>query len=72
METMNIDTIIQTREDLESQLRFALSTMERSDKIKNIRLQIIENQQNCPHYSAKYNWTIADNICPYCGKIMGG
>lgn len=64
---MNIDDIIQTRERLDQELRLALSTMERKDTIAKIRLEIINNQKHCPHFSDKYNWTIAYNTCPYCG-----
>lgn len=64
---MNIDEIIKRHESLEQQLKFAVSTMEKKDTIYNIRKQIIENQNNCPHFSDKYNWTIAYNKCPYCG-----
>lgn len=67
---MNIDTIIQTREKLEKELRYALSIMERSDKIAEIRKEIIDNQKHCPHASDKYNWTIANNACPYCGFVF--
>ena len=68
---MNIDEIISRHEELDRELRIALSTMERSDKIKHIRTQIIENQKQCPHFSNKYNWTIAYGCCPYCGFEFG-
>ena len=64
---MTIDDIIQTRARLERELRLALSTMERKEAIRNIRLEIIDNQKHCPHASSKYNWEIADGVCPYCG-----
>ena len=65
---MNIDDIITRREQLDYDLRIALATMERKDTIRDIRLQIMKNQQVCPHHSAQYNWTIVDDTCPYCGK----
>lgn len=68
---MNIDEIIQTHEALEKQLKIAASTMERKDTIQNIRAKIVENQNKCPHFDLKYNWTIANERCPYCGKKLG-
>lgn len=70
---MNIDDIINTHEFLDKELKIALATMERSNKIKEIREKIIENQKQCPHFSSKYNWTIANGYCPYCGfQFTGG
>lgn len=64
---MTMKEIIQTRETLDHKLRLALSTMERSDAIYDLRKQIIENQKLCPHFDNNYNWAIIDNTCPYCG-----
>jgi len=64
---MTMDEIIQTKEELNHKLRFALSTMERSDKIFEIKKEIIENQKRCPHFNNQYNWAIIDDTCPYCG-----
>lgn len=64
---MKIDDIIQTREQLNHELRMALSTMERKDTIEKIKLAIIDNQKHCPHASTKYNWEITNDTCPYCG-----
>lgn len=69
---MNIDDIIQNRQDLEYRLRVALSTMERKSTIQEIHKEIIENQRQCPHVDNKYNWAIVDGICPYCGFVLGG
>ena len=65
-----LDDIINTHEKLEHELRLALATMERSDKVFEIKKQIIANQARCPHTSDKYNWTIAYGKCPYCGFIF--
>ena len=51
---MNIETIISTREKLAHDLKVALSTMEMSDRVKEIRQQIEENQNACPHFSDKF------------------
>ena len=66
----DIDLIIQKHEELEGKLLAALSTMERKDNIAKIRLEILKNQRECPHYSTKYNWAIIKDICPYCGMHL--
>ena len=45
----------------------ALATMERSDKVFEIKKQIIANQSKCPHFDNNYNWAITNDTCPYCG-----
>jgi len=62
-----IDDIINTRNRLNKELRMALSTMEKKDTIQKIKLEIMNNQKRCPHFSANYNWAIVDDTCPYCG-----
>lgn len=62
-----IDDIITTHEKLERELRMALATMERSDKVFEIKKQIIANQSKCPHFDNNYNWAITNDTCPYCG-----
>ena len=64
---IDIDEIIHAKEMLDAELRHALSTMEKKDTILKIRMRMMELQNNCPHFSAKYNWTHTDH-CPYCGK----
>lgn len=68
---MTIDDIIYTHDKLEHELKIALSTMEKSNLIKEIREEIKFNQSHCPHVSDKYNWAIVNEICPYCGKKLG-
>lgn len=65
-----IEEIIETKEKLNQRLYQALATMERKDTIREIRLEIINNQKECPHFS-DYNWAIIDGICPYCGFSIG-
>ena len=67
---MTIDEIINRHEELEHELKSSLAKMERSDRILEIRKQILENQKQCPHFSDKYNWTIAYGKCPYCGFVL--
>ena len=63
----DIMNIVAQRERLDKELHMALATMERSDKIEQIRKQQIANQMNCPHFSSEFNWAVVDNTCPYCG-----
>lgn len=67
---MNIDEIMQKSAALHAQLRVALSTMDKKDTIFQLHTELKQLQDECPHYSAKYNYTMADNKCPYCGKNM--
>ena len=72
MESM-IEDIISTHEQLAKELRFALATMERSNKVEEIHQKIIENQKRCPHFDNNYNWAIVNETCPYCGfHFVGG
>lgn len=64
---IDIDIIMAHRADLDAQLKTALSTMDLKTNIFEIREAIKENQKNCPHFSDKYNFTVVDGICPYCG-----
>lgn len=59
--------IIATREQLDKELHFALSTMEKKDTIQQIKNRIIVNQRLCPHVDTNYNWEIIGDQCPYCG-----
>ncbi len=65
---MNIDDIIQRREELENKLNLALATFEKKSVIRDIHLEILQNQEQCPHISDKYNWKFVDGLCPYCGR----
>lgn len=56
-----------TYDYLNQELRDALSTMERSDKIIEIRKAIKELQNICPHTG---NYEL-NQKCPYCGKKFG-
>ena len=69
---MIIDDIIYNHDKLEHELKIALSTMEKTDLVKELREKIKANQLGCPHFSDKYNWAIVNEICPYCGKKLGG
>lgn len=62
--------IIDTHERLERDLRIALSTMERKSTIYDIKTQLLELQQQCPHFSDEYNFAMIDERCPYCGAPL--
>lgn len=69
---MNIDEIISRRAELDIKLKRALSTMELKNTVSEIRDEMAENQMRCPHVSTRYNWSVIDGVCPYCGKKVGG
>ena len=64
---MNENEIKSRYQELNEELKDALSTMEYSDMITIIRNQIKELQDICPHNNGAYNFTTADK-CPFCGK----
>ena len=64
---IDIDEIINKRQVLDNELLHALATMEKKDTIFQIREKIANNQERCPHYSAKYDMKI-EGCCPFCGK----
>jgi len=67
---MNMTEIIAKHSHLSHQLAVALSTMERKDRIRELREQLIDLQNQCPHFSNEYGWAIIDDECPYCGKKL--
>lgn len=67
---MMIDEIMSTHERLDDQLKIALSHMERSDVIFEIRQEIKKNQLRCPHQDNVYNLQPIHGCCPYCGKEL--
>lgn len=65
---MNINNIIKTKQILEKNLQYALSTMEKKETIYEIQNKIKENQARCPHFDNNYILDWINNTCPYCGK----
>ena len=65
---MNITDIITTKNELDNELRIALSTMEKKEDIRNIKYKIKENQNRCPHFDFNYKLEWIGSTCPYCGK----
>ncbi len=64
---MEIDNIKTKYSELSSQLKQALATMQRSDRVFVIRDEIKSLQNMCPHSNGNYDFSDADS-CPYCGK----
>ena len=69
---MNMEEIMRKRADIERRLWTALSTMERKSTIGEIRLELINLQSQCPHFSIEHNFAIIDGKCPYCGMVLFG
>lgn len=62
------NTEVKTKyQELSSELKDALSRMERTDRVFVIRDEIKELQSMCPHSNGTYDFSDQDN-CPYCGK----
>lgn len=59
---------LEKREQLENELKEYLARMILTSEIINIQKEIQQLQEECPHYDATLNLTIADpEHCPYCG-----
>ena len=67
-----MEDIIANHERIARELRVALATMERSDRVNELHKELIENQKRCPHFSAEYNWAVVNGTCPYCGFRFDG
>lgn len=67
---MTMDEIIRQKEILNTSLRIAASNMAYKEDLKDIFKQIHDLQEQCPHFSAKHNFVMVDNKCPYCGKNL--
>ncbi len=68
---MTIEEIMSQRKQLNAELRLAASQMTLNDNVRAVFQKIQALQQICPHQSDKYNYSIEDGICPYCGKKVG-
>lgn len=65
---MTKSEIKNTYSRLSEELRTALSTMERSDRIFAIRGEIKSLQEICPHMEQGVDFSHAAKHCPVCGK----
>ena len=66
---MNIEQIENKYKQLNSDLKQALSTMEKSDKVFMIKNMIKDLQHECPHNNGSFDFSDTDK-CPYCGKTF--
>lgn len=64
---MNVNEVKAQYNQLSADLKKALSTMERSDRVFVIRDEIKSLQGLCPHSNGSYDFSESDS-CPYCGK----
>lgn len=64
---MDINNIKVQYQQLSSELKKALTTMERNDRVFLIRDEIKDLQKLCPHNNGSYDFSDAAE-CPYCGK----
>ena len=64
---MDIEAIHAQYETLNKDLKKALMTMERSDRVFIIRDAIKDLQKLCPHNNGSYDFSDTTE-CPYCGK----
>lgn len=67
---MTMTELISRHEKLSRDLNIALATMERKSTIAEIRKELIQLQNICPHFSSEHNFTMVDGYCPYCGKKL--
>ena len=67
-----VEEVIKKNEELQKKMRFALATMEKKDNIFEIKNQIIQNQNKCPHFDLDYSWPVIEGKCPYCGRNLEG
>lgn len=67
---MDIKQVKARYDDLSERLQYALSHMELSDEIYNIRKEMLELQNECPHGDFVHNYAMYEE-CPYCKKKFG-
>ena len=65
---MTIKKIINKTDILCYNIKVAAATMNKKDELFELRRQLKEIQNNCPHVSQEYNWAIVNDTCPYCKK----
>ena len=68
---MDINNIKEEYQQLNHDLKKALSTMQRTDRVIMIREAIKDLQQICPHNNGSFDFSITE-YCPYCGKHFKG
>lgn len=64
---MDINNIKAKYQSLNEELKVALTTMERKDRVFVIRNAMKDLQSMCPHNTGSFDFSTTDE-CPYCGK----
>ena len=68
---MDINNIKVKYENLNHELKQALSRMEKTDRVLIIRDAIKDLQSICPHNNGSFDFSDTES-CPYCGKHFKG
>ena len=63
---MDIEQIGKKYQQLNDELKKALSSMERSDKVFIIHNMMEDLQHECPHNNGNFDFSTTER-CPYCG-----
>ena len=40
--------------------------IEKTNELCELRQELKEIRNSCPHVSQEYNWAIVNGVCPYC------
>ncbi len=67
---MDINNIKTRYENLNRDLKDALSRMQKTDQVFVIREAIRDLQNICPHNNGSYDFSTEEK-CPYCGRHFG-
>ena len=67
---MDINSIKAQYDNLNKDLKQAVSRMEKTDRVFVIRDAIKELQTLCPHDNGSFDFSTTE-YCPYCGKKFG-
>ena len=66
---MDINSVKTQYDELNKELKQALSRMERTDRVFAIREAINDLQKLCPHDNGSFDFSTTKD-CPYCGKVF--
>lgn len=68
---MTMEERIAAKDNLMQRIRVAAATMDKKETLFQLRHELEELQETCPHFDAKLNFVMVDDKCPYCGKNIG-
>ena len=66
---MDINNVKTQYDELNKELKQALSRMERTDRVFAIKEAINDLQKLCPHDNGSFDFSTTTD-CPYCGKVF--